>query len=75
MSKKLFYIGSVTYAMKGRKLLEAAGIPTKILHNPPDKMHRGCGYGLEISDAHLMEAAAIFKSAAIRYEVLDSTDE
>ena len=71
MNTKHFYIGSVTYAMKGRKLLEAKAIPVRILHNPPDKMHRGCGYGLEIEAIHTAEAITVLKSAGIRFEIYE----
>lgn len=64
MKKALFILSSITYAMKGRDLLNSKGIKSEIKRAPKNKALSGCGYGLLIYEkaekaAELLEEAQI----------------
>ncbi len=44
MSKKGIKVGSVTYAMKGRDLLQKNGYKAYLTRNPHPEEDEGCGY-------------------------------
>ena len=68
MKKALFVLSSITYAMKGRDLLNAKGIKCEIKRVPKNKVLSGCGYGLLIYEK-VDQAAEILTEAQIK--VLD----
>ncbi|HAN44656.1 MAG TPA: DUF3343 domain-containing protein [Ruminococcaceae bacterium] len=41
-------VGSITYAMKGQKILEKYGIASYIARNTDDIAQYGCGYNLKV---------------------------
>lgn len=50
MEKDFLVIGSVTYAMKGRDLLERYGLRAS-MRRVPKMFDMGCGYGLYVPGA------------------------
>jgi len=62
----IFILSSVTYALKGKKLLEKNGITTSLVKAENIKELRGCGYGLKIKKENKKFSEEILISAGIR---------
>ena len=62
-------VGSVTYAMKARKLLLRGGIRSKLVKVNGDNMSMGCNHGLEIDKDDFYSAAVILKENRIAFSV------
>ncbi len=67
--------GSVTYAIKSRKLLKSIGIPSKLIKIDASLSKNGCTHGLEISRSDFFDAIKILKSNGIPYSVYDGYGE
>lgn len=50
MSKKGLKVGSVTYAMKGRDLLQKNGYKAYLARNPQPASDEGCGYVIYVNN-------------------------
>lgn len=50
MSKKGIKVGSVTYAMKGRDLLQKNGYKAYLTRNPHPQEDEGCGYVIYVNN-------------------------
>ena len=50
MVKKGIKVGSLTYAMKGRDLLQKKGYKAYLTRNPQPEEDEGCGYVIYVSD-------------------------
>ena len=50
MSKKGIKVASVTYAMKGRNLLQKNGYKAYLTRNPSPEENEGCGYVIYVND-------------------------
>ncbi len=50
MSKKGIKVGSVTYAMKGRDLLQRNGYKAYLTRNPHPHEDEGCGYVIYVNN-------------------------
>ncbi len=50
MSKKGIKVGSVTYAMKGRDLLQKNGYKAYLTRNPHPENDEGCGYVIYVNN-------------------------
>ncbi len=50
MSKKGIKVGSVTYAMKGRDLLQRNGYKAYLTRNPHPQEDDGCGYVIYVNN-------------------------
>lgn len=61
----IFVLSSVTYAMKGRDLLKAKGIPSLLTRSSAIRKVRGCGYGLQVQEAFRNKAEALLKQNGI----------
>ncbi|WRS27784.1 putative Se/S carrier-like protein [Oscillospiraceae bacterium MB08-C2-2] len=48
MQKHFIYLTSVTYAVRGQRLLAQSGIVTKVSKDTVNIRKYGCGYGLEL---------------------------
>ncbi len=68
LKKALFILSSITYAMKGRDLLNSKGIKIEIKRVPKNKALSGCGYGFLVFDK-AEKAAKILEKSQIK--VLD----
>lgn len=49
MERDILVLRSVTYAYKGQRVLEKAGIRSSILRTPEEYGQRGCSYSLAVS--------------------------
>ena len=56
MNHYLFLARSVTNAQELAKVLENAGVPTKIRRAGPGMSERGCGYSLEVAEQRFVQA-------------------
>ena len=56
---------SVTFAQRGRKLLEGAGIPCQMLRTPRWMEDRGCGYALKLRKQDCERAIALLDRGEI----------
>ena len=72
MSCKYIIVGSVTYAIKSKEILENRGINVKI--EKIKKVHalKGCGFGLKVDSAKSATAARFLNTAGIN--ILDIID-
>ncbi len=61
-----FILSSVTYALKGKKILENEGIKVSLVKSGNIKELRGCGYGLKISSEQKEKAESLLVSSGIR---------
>lgn len=66
MQKAMIMLSSVTYAIRGQKLLEREGIRSTVKKIARSLQANGCGYGLEINAADLDTAVNTINSAGIR---------
>lgn len=69
MSKTILNIGSVTYAMKARKILQRAGILSEVVKLGVGESKRGCSYGIKFSTDKLYDAVMELKNNLINYEL------
>lgn len=69
MKNTVITVGSITYAMKLRKLLTKEKIGSRLvkLENSNDNM--GCVHGVEINPADLFSAVGILKKNNIKYSI------
>lgn len=58
-------VRSITYAMKGQKLLESNGINAYIQRNARPNSKEGCGYGLRVA-GNLETALSLLSDAGIK---------
>ena len=68
MPKIIVTFNSITYALKGRKILTRAGIVSKLIKVDSD-LTGGCTYGVEIEDRYYFDAIGALKNAGINYSV------
>ena len=66
MSFYLFLARSITRAQEMAKVLEQAGIYTKVRRAGSDMTERGCGYSLEISQTRFLQALDALKESGKR---------
>ena len=62
-------VGSVTYAIKVRKLLERAGVKSKLVKVDSSKSKSGCTYGIQLQRELFYDAVNILKNNGIDYSV------
>lgn len=62
-------VGTVTYAMKARKLLLKNGIQSKLIKSDSSDNGTGCTHGIEISNKDYFEAVRILGEGGIKYSV------
>lgn len=70
--KTTITVGSVTYAIKARKLLQRIGIDSKLVKVDNTKANKGCEYGIEFPSNFLYDVVAELKSHGIAYSVYTS---
>lgn len=61
-----FILSSVTYALKGKKILESNGIVTALVKSANLKELRGCGYGLKVKVVDKVRAETLLTSFGVR---------
>ena len=69
MSKTILKFGSVTYAMKARKILQRSKIPCEIVKLNVGDGKGGCTYGIKFNSDKLYGAVMELKNNEIDYEV------
>ncbi|MBO5907193.1 MAG: DUF3343 domain-containing protein [Clostridia bacterium] len=63
-------VGSVTYAIKARKILARMGIKSKLVKANNTETAPGCTHGIEISEEHLYTLISALKERGINYNVV-----
>ena len=69
MNTTTIAVGSVTYAIKVRKLLERSGIKTKLIKVDSSKSKSGCTYGIQVQTPLFYDVVSILKKNGINYSV------
>lgn len=70
MNKSTITVGSVTYAIKLKKLLSREGIQSELV-KVSDEERRGCTHGLKIKRTDLFSAIGILREKGYEYGVID----
>lgn len=65
-------VGSVTYALKLRRLLSRAGIPSRLIKVDSTESADGCAHGVEILTEHFYQAVVIMREKQIEYSVYEA---
>ena len=60
-------VGSVTYAIKTKKILSGMGIKSKLIKVDSSKSNNGCEYGVEFPSAFFLDVVAELKKQKINY--------
>ncbi len=64
MSKSLIMVSSITYAMKGRDLLQRRGFRAYVERAPRGAGDAGCGYGIYVPE-RTEEAAGLLREMGV----------
>lgn len=67
-------IGSITYAMKAKKIVNEYGITASVVKYE-GLQHRGCSYGIKIRYEQYMSVVGILSEHGIRHRIADKTDD
>lgn len=65
MNKKGIKVGSLTYAMKGRDLLQKNGYKAYLTRNPQPDTEEGCGYVIYVNNID-KRCFSILKSGGLK---------
>ena len=68
MAKVIVTFNSVTYALKGRKILSRSGIGARLI-KVDTELARSCTYGLEVDNNLFLDTVRLLKSAGLDYTV------
>lgn len=66
MQKVYFIVSSVTYAMKGRRLLDSAGIRSEIKRSTQRKTDKSCSYTIGVAADKAAEAERILSQNSVK---------
>ena len=66
MSQPMIVVSSITYAMRGQKILEKQGIPSRMERNVKAMNKYGCGYGLRVNAGSEERAKVILLRSGIK---------
>ncbi len=69
MKKLIITMGSVTYAVKAKKILMGNNIPVRLIKVDALLSERGCTHGVEIRYNDFLDVVAILKEHSIPYYV------
>ena len=69
MRDTIITVGSVTYAIKCKKLLNKNGIRSKLIKVDPGINENGCTYGVEFPKESFYSAVSILRQENISYRV------
>ena len=67
MNTTIITVGTVTYALKAKKLLEREGVNASLVKL--DSSEDGCTHGIKIYESNLYDSIAILKKMGIDYQV------
>ena len=62
----LIIVSSVTYAVKGKKILERNGLRCKIKRVPQELSQCGCGYCIELTPRYVYQGVRILRAGGIK---------
>ena len=62
-------VGSVTYAIKVKKILAGIGIKSKLIKVDSTKSEKGCEYGVEFPSSLFLDVVSELKKEKINYSV------
>lgn len=68
MQKVILTFNSITYAIKGRKILSRGGITARLI-KVDTELNKSCTYGAEIDASLFLDAVRMLKDAGIDYSV------
>lgn len=71
MKTAFISLGSVTYAVKARRLLMHEGVTSKLVKQDGTKNSEGCIFGIEIKSGDIFAAAEILRSGGMKYTVYE----
>ena len=74
MDNTIITLGSVTYAMKARRLLLREGIRSRLVKVLPENTDNGCTHGLVIASARFFDAVVALKAGEIPYSIYRGGD-
>ena len=66
-------VGSVTYAIKLKRLFSREGIPTRLIKI--DATDVGCTHGLEIPEKNFYSAVVIMKKYNVNYSIVAKNND
>ena len=69
MNKTTITVGSVTYAIKAKKLLSRMNIQSKLIKVDASQTVSGCTHGIEFASADFYTVVMELKKAGINYSV------
>ena len=69
MNSTIVTVGTITYALKAKKLLSRAGIRSKLVKVESGATQNGCTHGIEISAKDFYHAVLVLKENGINYSV------
>ena len=69
MNSTIVTVGTVTYAIKLRRLLLRAGIRSKLVKVDNTNTEGGCSHGIAINESDFYPAVVVMKSNGIKYSV------
>jgi hypothetical protein len=72
LNKIILTVGSVTYAIKARKLLAGIGIPSELIKVDASLSDKGCNFGIKIPYVRFYDAIEELKARKIPYSVYNS---
>ncbi len=64
-------VGSVTYAIKAKKLLTREGLTAKLVKTDASKTAHGCAYGIEFPTKDFYTAVSVLRSAGVYYTLYE----
>lgn len=71
MNNIIVTVGTITYAIKLRKLLSRGGVSSKLVKIVNNNGSIGCTHGVEICESDLLTAVFILKENKIEYFIYD----
>ena len=69
MNKIVLSTASVTYAIKGTRLLSSAKIPSKLVKIDTSTTNTGCTHGIMINENDFLSSVKILRDNGIPYSV------
>ena len=73
MDNTTITVGSVTYAIKARRLLTSAGIKARTVKLSGDGGSLGCVHGIVVASSRFFDAVVILKENGIEYSLLSGS--
>ena len=69
MDNTTIAVGSITYAVKARRLLARGGIKAKLIKLSLSETAGGCAHGIVIASSRFFDAVVILKENGIPYSL------